>query len=262
MLGEPIELTGYRGDLKRVFQEFWFQLVGISGSCARSVDQEAITVGQVDEHHLNVYTPKNSHALRFRGLPYRPDDSSRVVDAWLQFNEIVRGRELNGPNRPTYEIVESATRIQYIVEDRAEDGERIGRARQGVRFEFKEHPDANHPVFHAHFDPVCVESGATQDYYRVEEPEFIIPSYPRIPSAPIDLVGATYMLLHDHVPEILEDDHGWPSDTHTAIQKLPNFPASCFSHDPQGGNGMFCDWWYLHATLNDDGFPQRRVLLR
>lgn len=257
-----MDLTGYRGDLKQVFQEFWFQLVGISGSRARAVDDEAIKVSFVDDHHLNVYTPRNSHALRFRGLPYRPGDSSRVVDAWLQFNEIVRGVELDGRDRPKYEIVESATRLQYIVEDRAEDGERIGLARQGVRFEFKETPDTNHPVFHAHFDPVCVASGATQDFYRVEEPEFLVPSYPRIPSAPIDVIGATYMLIHDHVPEILEDKEGWPSDTHTAIRKLPQFPESCFNPDPQDGNGMVCDWWYLHATSDEDGIPQRRVLLR
>lgn len=254
-----VKLTGQHiAELKQAFSHFWNSVVGITGSPARGITDETITVNRVDDHRLDVCTPSDSQALWFRGLPFRPGDSSRTIDAWIQFEETVRGVEENGGVR--YEIERSVTRLVYAVQER-EDGERIGKARQGVHFDFKELPDGNHPVFHAQFDPSCIDTSAIEEY-QLQVGGKSAPSFPRVPSAPIDVAAVTYMILHDHKPNLLDEDEGWPSETHAALRKLPQFPSACFDPKPQGGNGMLCDWWYLHATSDDDGVPRREIVTR
>lgn len=260
MSGDQVELVPrHINALESAFRDFWFQISGVPGSPARPFEGETIDVRRVDEHHLSIRTAEPS-SLWFRPLPYRPGNTSKVIDARIQFRETVRGIEENGDTR--FEIIESVTSLQHVTRI-TEDGEkRVGEARQGIHFDFKEFPDEHHPVFHAHFDPGCIKD--TDDDYADEFriPDFSAPDFPRIPSAPVDVAGATYMLLHDHKPDILEDDKGWPSQVHSAVQKLPRFPESCFQPIPQDGAGMFCDWWYVHATFDDDGVPKRRVLSR
>ncbi len=261
MAGEPLEVEGrHINKLESAFNQFWFSICGIPGSPARAFDAGTVEVDRVDNHHLDIRTANGGAALWFRSLPHRPGDNSQVIDARIKFKERVRAVETDGDFR--FEIVESITKVQHIEREWDDDGDRVGEARQGVHFDFEESPKDNHPVFHAQFDPACIKGTETDYADRLEIPDFQAPDFPRIPSAPIDVVAATYILLHDHAPGILEEDMGWPSDTHSPLQKLPRFPEDCFHPEPQDGNGMVCDWWYLHATIDDGGIPERDILLR
>lgn len=268
MEGTPVEVDGSNvREVTQAFKEFWYELAGIAGSPARGLDADAIEVTNPEcspPSYLQAFTDTSSEgdpeALWFCGIPYRPGDISNDIDVRLQFNEEIQAIDTMYGIR--YEIVNAVIRIQYIKKEHVEDRGRIGQVIHGLHFDFNEMPESNHPVFHAQFEPNCISPRAPQQSYRVEPATRSTPSFPRVPSAPVDVAGAAYMILHDHTPNLLEDKHGWPSETHNAIQKLPQFPKHCFAPEPQNGTGMFADWWYLHATSDDEGVPRWDFLPR
>lgn len=61
---------------------------------------------------------------------------------------------------------------------------------------------------------------------------------PQIPSAPIDLVGLLYIILHCHLGTVV--DQGWPKKVRAIVEKLPRYRL-----DADGRS--VCTNWYEHS---------------
>jgi hypothetical protein len=68
---------------------------------------------------------------------------------------------------------------------------------------------------------------------------------PRIPTPPMDLAAVVYVLLHDHLPEAVEQ--GWPGPLKEALKALPQFSMQPLSHLLKPSAHLDCNCWYLHA---------------
>lgn len=203
------------------------------------------------------YGTKKGEAIKFDGLPYRPNDRSEILDIRLQFSMSIRVKKNDSNQR--YCLWSSSTKTVYLQNS---GGDKNDRKRfQGVKFDYELRPNdvgdtsgeggVNHPVFHAQYDPTCIDSDAfdctvSNDYEHR-------PTYPRIPCAPMDFVSVVFMLLNDHRPDIIRDAGGWPdsiSDDH-----LPVFPSEAFTHLlPSDDETTTPESWY-HVPVESETAP-------
>lgn len=241
---EIVEPNEHFIDVRNPYKQFWGQLQNVSELSARGDFSEIFDV-VIDDGCISIETQPS---MWFRDLPYRFGDSSKVVDVFLQIKQKIRIVEQNGDY--IYEIKKSNVRIAHTkrVGDRADQQIQV---EQGIRFDFDLETQENHPVFHAHYNPNCI-SGSIPSRFSAEIPDRSYPEYPRIPSAPMDLPGAVFLIMNDHVPSVLDPSEGWPSEPKASLEALPEFPEECFSYHPQDGAKMLCDWWYVHGS-NDSG---------
>lgn len=210
-----------------------------------------------DEQTIRSET-REGECLRLGTLPYRPGDNSKQVDVYIQYGLLIKGREIE--SEICYEIVKSSTEIVYLDVTETEEGDETRERLQGLHFDFDLNPDyespraqtANHPVFHAQYNPNCVSSDAIQRW-NPEPHGMNYPEYPRIPCAPFDIVSAGYMILNDHLPKKIRDHAGWPSGM--IHEKLPRFPEKAFEYVPEGGRKMSPEWWYIPTIRDSRGNP-------
>jgi hypothetical protein len=215
------------------------------------------TVDLVDDETLAVKTD-DGEAIILGPVPYRPGDKSTTVEVYIQFQMKVKKKELEDP---VYFIEKSSTEMAYlkIVE---EEGEEARERLQGLHFDFDldsnqangedGNQDANHPVFHAQYNPNCVETDAL-DHWNPDKHERSYPDFPRIPCPPFDIVSVGYMILNDHLPGQVLSNRGWPSEE-MLHEYLPRFPENAFAHK-RPDRKMVSESWYIHHCVNDDGKP-------
>jgi hypothetical protein len=251
MSTQEVDLTGSDYSAVRTgYREFWNKLKQVPSINAVGSFDDIFEV-EFKEDHIAAST-KDSRAFRFRSLPYRFGDRSRVIDVFIQVKQRVRAVQQDNEKR--YELKDSNVSLVHLKE---EDG--TAAIEQGVHFDFSLNTETNHPVFHAQYDPSSVDRNILPDQYDFDFGDRSFPNYPRIPSAPIDLPGAVFLILHDHVPTALSTLVGWPNGPKDAIPNLPQFPKECFEHAPQNGTPMTCDWWYIHGVQNDEDATRRAL---
>ncbi|WP_143825013.1 hypothetical protein [Natrinema ejinorense] len=211
----------------------------------------------VDSKTISVETFEGE-AVRLGPVPYEPGDRSVTVEVYIQFGLTVRKRRAD--EGPEYLITKSSTEMVYLQvteDDGSESRERV----QGLHFDFDLHAeqangengdhDANHPVFHAQYNPNCIDTVAFE-HWEPPAHEQTYPDYPRIPCAPFDVVAVGYMVLNDHLPEQVIANQGWPSDEFLA-DNLPQFPEEAFN-SPMPGR-LHSEAWYVHHCTPTDGRP-------
>lgn len=212
----------------------------------------------VDEKTITIETYENV-AVKLGPLPYEPGDMSEVVEIYIQFALTVRKRERDGNRR--YVIVKSATEMVYLQVTETDSGDESRRRVQGLHFDFELFGeqengengvhDANHPVFHAQYNPNCIDTLAFDRWEPPEDPRNY-PEYPRIPCAPFDIVAVGYMILNDHLPHKVIENAGWPSDD-ILDENLPQFPEQAFEEAMPGT--LHSEAWYIHHSTDSDGRP-------
>lgn len=210
-----------------------------------------------DEETISVET-NDGEAVKLGPVPYEPGDKSTTVEVYIQFGLLLRKPQAD--DDAEYIIIKSATEMVYLqVTD--DDGQESRERVQGLHFDFdlhadqangeKEEYDANHPVFHAQYNPNCIDTVAfghweppthTQNY----------PDYPRIPCAPFDVVAVGYMVLNDHLPEKVIENKGWPNNDFLT-DNLPQFPEEVFNSAMPGK--LHSEAWYVHHCTPANGQP-------
>lgn len=247
---------GDKSNLETAFAVYLNHLANHTES--RTSAAEKFTVDLVDEETLTVETD-DGEAIRLGPVPYRPGDRSITVEIYIQFRMTVKKKESENP--PNYVITKSSTEMVYlkIVE---EDGEEARERVQGLHFDFDLNAeqangedgghDANHPVFHAQYNPNCVDTDAL-NRWDPDLHERSYPDFPRIPCPPFDIVSVGYMILNDHLPEEVVSNQGWPSQE-MLHDYLPRFPEEAFSHK-RPDKKMVSESWYIHHCTSADGTP-------
>lgn len=247
---------GDKGDLETAFALY---LNALSRETESGGDAaSSFTVDLVDEETLTVETDPGE-AICLGPVPYRPGDKSITVEIYIQFGMTVKKEAPeDGSN---YAIVKSATEMVYlkIVE---EDGEEARERVQGLHFDFDLYgkqangedgkQDANHPVFHAQYNPNCVDTNAL-NRWNPDPHERSYPDFPRIPCSPFDIVSVGYMILNDHLPGQVISNRGWPSQE-MLHECLPKFPEEAFTHT-RPNQKMVSESWYNHHCVAEDGTP-------
>ncbi|MFC7096069.1 hypothetical protein [Halobaculum marinum] len=216
------------------------------------------TIDLADEHTITIETDEGT-AVRLGPVPYRPQDESTKVEIYIQFAMTIGKRTKDGSEN--YLISKSSTEMVYLklIET---DGEEARERVQGLHFDFDLNgdqangddgeQDANHPIFHAQYNPNCVDTSALKHWDPAEH-ERSYPAFPRIPCPPFDVVSVGYMILNDHLPDTIIESRGWPSEE--IIQEhIPRFPEESFEHG-FGGQKMVSESWYVHHCIRDDGTP-------
>jgi hypothetical protein len=214
-------------------------------------------VGLVDDKTISVETDEGE-AVRLGPVPYQPGDKSTTVEVYIQFGLLLKKRQ-NGDDIE-YNIIKSSTEVVYLEvtdDDGIESRERV----QGLHFDFDLHGeqangengehDANHPVFHAQYNPNCIDTVAF-GRWEPSNHEQTYPDYPRIPCPPFDVIAVGYMILNDHLPEKIIANQGWPSNNFLT-DNLPQFPEEAFNGTMPGK--LHSESWYLHHCTPADGRP-------
>ena len=106
----------------------------------------------------------------------------------------------------------------------------------------------DHPIYHANFDMKCI------DLHFLKREGYTLPEwsnridYPRIPTAPIDLAGAIFLLLRDHLPELVEK--GWPAKIGNNANKLPHYPNGVLRRNTRNGQVLdYLSWYNLNSRI-------------
>lgn len=246
------------GNLQAAMSTFISGLLSQTES-PNSAFKETIEIKYKDRKTIKSETV-DSECLRLGPLPYRPGDTSKQVEIYVQFGLTIKARDTNSGRR--YEIVKSSTEMVYLDVTEGEDGVETRERVQGLHFDFELNSEAsedgedaqtaNHPVFHAQYNPNCVDTAAIERWDP--EPHSVnYPEYPRIPCAPFDIVSVGYMVLNDHLPKRIRDHRGWPSEM--LHENLPRFPKKAFEFTPQGGRHMVPEWWYVPSSVDGEGQP-------
>ncbi|WP_336344797.1 hypothetical protein [Halalkalicoccus ordinarius] len=247
MSREPVNLESedlYQ--IKQAYGSFWDMFQSSQGVKAEG-NSDDIQV-MLDDGDVRVEIPGY---FKISELQYRRDRSDDLCDVCFQPELLIHGREYDGGLR--YEIGKSTTRVSYIRRqgNRQADGRFRAEIKQGMHYDFEAEPDARHPIFHVQYDPTAIDPGMLSEEYEVMNANEIAgehPDFPRIPSPPMDFAGILYLIIKDHEQG---ENATWPNKVLEFLRDLPTFPKWCFDPNPQAGNEMIPEWWYVHA----DGGP-------
>lgn len=245
MPGETVDLDNQDYiNIQRAYGTFWEMFRSSQGVKAEGTSDDIIVTK--DEGTIRVEVPTY---LKISDLQYRRDTPDDLFDICFQPELIIRGCQYD--DNIQYEIAKSTTRVSYLRRqgDREDDGRFPAEIKQGMHYDFESDPDARHPIFHVQYDPTAIDPEVfSQDYRITNEVADEHPDFPRIPSPPMDFVGVLYLIIKDHEQG---ENATWPNRVLNLLRDLPAFPKWCFNPNPQAGNEMIPEWWYVHA----DGGP-------
>jgi len=247
-----------KNKFKSRFEIFWNTFIGEVDKAEQNYAQEIFGFDTDIKSGVISVETLPGEVIRFEQVPYRVEDNSEVLDVCVQFKERVKPIEGDSDR---LEIQESKVSVNYL---NTTSGQRSGEVEleTGLRFEFDPDPQDHHPVFHVHYDRRCIDSEVLTEEYGLNPDNDHIPSrgYPRVPSAPMDVLSVIQLVMHDHIPSEMSDD-GWPASLSDRLEDFPTFPSKSFKPGPQEGNPMVSDWWYVHQSIDDDGNRHRRIPL-
>ena len=209
------------------YETFWQKIVALTGGKvgAKSNKNPFSVILSDSNDCVDVSTRR---PLELMGAKSRPDARSREsYRVALDMQCTVR----SGAERD-YELERCTVRVLWLSTDAGRDVR--PKALRGLHFDYEESKD-HHPVFHAQVNEGVIES---VDCERAPGPGM---GTPRIPTAPMDLCGAIYMLLHDHYSS--EVKQGWPENCRDVVGGLPRLPSTAFQ-EHVGDSLMDCVWWY------------------
>lgn len=198
-----------------------------------------------------IATPTNTAALEFKGLPARHGEARADYDVYVQFRQRVQGIRI-GEGDVQYVAKECQVRVQYLqtrppneIEEEVAGGIDPARAYHGIHLDLSPPNVRHHPLFHVQVSVGCIPGESIGRRYLPTADDQHRCDSPRIPTAPLDLAGLVYVILHDHVPAAVVK--GWPPELRTAVTKLPRLPLESFAAYLRAGASMECPWWYQHA---------------
>jgi hypothetical protein len=253
---EESTLKQIRNRFRIKFERFWNTFSGEIGHVPNRNAENIFSIEcDVESETISLET-EDGVAVQFQQVPNRSDNHSRVVDVCIQVKQTfgIANVESN-----QLEILKSQVSVSYLDTTDTRRGEDVD-IQRGLRFEFDHPPQENHPVFHAHYDVRCLDSGFLASEYdtTLSGDERANLDYPRIPSAPMDFLSVIQLILHDHIPDEMTDE-GWPRGVPTLIEEFPQFPMSALDLGT-GSNGLLVsDWWYVHQSVDSDNTPSRRI---
>lgn len=249
-------LDRIRNKFKIQFERFWDTLSGQVGSIPNRNAENIFTIEYDTGSETISLETEDGVAVQFQQVPNRIENHSRVVDVCIQVKQTFG---IANEDTQQLEILKSQVSVTYL--DTTEDrrGEDV-EVQRGLRFEFDYPPQKNHPVFHAHYDSRCLDSGFLSSEYdtTLNDDDRANLDYPRIPSAPMDFLSVVQLILHDHIPSEMTDE-GWPRGVPNLIEGFPQFPESAFQVGTGSDGSMVSDWWYVHQSVDGDDTPSRRI---
>lgn len=228
--------------IQQAYGTFWEMFKGSQGVKAEGTSDDIVVTK--DNGAIRVEVPT---FLKISDLQYRRDTTHDLFDICFQPELMIHGREVDDGIR--YEIAKSITRVSYLrrLGDREDDGRFPAEIKQGMHYDFESEPEARHPIFHVQYDPGAIDPRVLSQDYQITNADEVTgerPDFPRIPSPPMDFVGILYLIIKDHEQA---ENATWPNRVLDLLQDLPTFPKWCFDPNPQAGNEMIPEWWYVHA---------------
>ncbi|ELZ81778.1 hypothetical protein C453_17219 [Haloferax elongans ATCC BAA-1513] len=241
----------HQGEVFSKFNSFCNQLKNVL-NVSVSNDPDLLIDINKSEEGLEVESPPGA-MFQFTGIPYPSDDGLEVQKLHIGavFEQTIVGRETD--DGIVYQTSKSTMRVVYL---KVLDGRNPSTGlfpaeiKNGYHFDFEFPPDDGHPIFHVQYDPESIELDVLEQQYAIQNEEIVdieVLDSPRIPSAPVDVGGLTYMLTKE-LPEEVE----WPGKLAGELEKLPKYPDECYEPEPQSNQCMLPEWWYVHASENSN----------
>ena len=230
-------------ELRRAYVGFWDRVRPLTSGRAQQTAVANLSASLKPTGTIVIETIKPFVIL---GVPSRKMAPRRTdFDIYLALRQEVEG---DGDDYGDIKFKTIASNIRMIYLD-ARTKDQVRRELEGTLDEVKVHQgfhfdlsdESNHPVFHAQIDHACIHR---DDIGRRYLPTAQRSDVPRIPTAPLDFPGVTYVLLHDHFPDRVPK--GWTPAIREAMTALPRMPMSSFGGCLASGAQMECDWWYYH----------------
>ena len=239
--------------LTSVYVNFWNSIrVSLNGYAEQASNND------IEVHSVNgKLKVKSKTPFWMTGLPNRRDRRNPgIIDVAITFEQEVIVKNDHKGDR-YLEAVVSYVRMLYL-ENYDEVKRKIGKngnyksqVLSGFHFDLVDQENKNmdwydHPIYHANFDLKCIDLGS------LRKEGYVLPvnqrriDYPRIPTAPINLAGAIFLLLRDHLPDSVEK--GWPEMIQKSVSKLPLYPSGILSKYLRDDRYLDCLSWY-----NTDG---------
>lgn len=241
----------HQGEVFSKFNSFYNQLKNVLNVSVSNDSDLLIDINRGEEG-LEVESPPGA-MFQFTGIPYPSDDGveGQKLHIGAVFEQTVVGRETDCGI--VYQTSKSTMRVVYlkVLEGRdSSTGLFPAEIKNGYHFDFEFPPDDGHPIFHVQYDPESIDLGVLEQQYTIQNEEIVdseVLDAPRIPSAPVDVAGLTYMLAKE-LPEEVE----WPGKLTGELEKLPKYPNECYEPGPQSNQCILPEWWYVHASDNND----------
>lgn len=249
-------LEQIRNQFKVQFKRFWDTFKGEIGYVSDRDYDDIFKFDYDPQSETISLDTQEGMAVQFEQVPISSKNQSRVVDVCIQVGQTF-GIADDGAQK--LEILKSQVSVSYLDTTDVRRGEGVD-VQRGLRFEFDHPPQENHPVFHAHYDVRCLDSGFLASEYEttLSDDERANLDYPRIPSAPMDFLSVIQLILHDHLPDEMTDE-GWPNGIPGLIEDFPKFPTSALDIGSESGGLMVSDWWYVHQSVDSENTPSRRI---
>lgn len=235
----------------RRYTQFWQKLISFTDGRAQEFpDKEmVVSLNRDSGGCICVETPQQTAALLIRGLPKKPDSIREDLDVFIQFRQLVQA-ESNDGDDCEFIAINSNIRLMYletqpigIRQQRIRNGNQPNKDKVycGLHFDLSGEDQYDHPLYHAQFDTSCIVPRAVDNRYDGTQ-HGIHSSYPRIPTAPMDLGAIVYLILRDHLPKRVRN--GWPKKLRKAAYALPHLPSNHFQVHLRPQRKIDSLWWY------------------
>lgn len=214
--------------LRDGYVNFWNSIYRLTNGYSKSASSSDVDVWSVSNEKLKV---ESKSPFWMTGLPNRRRGSAGDVDVAITFEQEVSVMQPPRSNK-YFEAVRSYVRILYlenyemVTRKIRDDSNYKSSVLSGFHFDLVDQENGSagydHPIYHANFDTKCIDLNSLgREGYKLPS-ELSRIDYPRIPTAPIDLAGATFLILRDHLPDLVE--RGWPNGIQRNVSKLPRYP--------------------------------------
>ena len=225
--------------VKNAYMAFWEKVTKLTGAQAKRFDRQKLKVTlDAKTKRIMVTTPM----LEIHGASSRPNARSKHrYKIFLESQCTIEG--VGNAKSPTFVLTRCTVRVLWIEDDVAAD--KTPKALRGLHFDYAE--DDHHPVFHVQVDDHVLKPEGVDVEYNVDVKRH---ETPRIPTAPMDLCGTVYMILHDHFSSAVLQ--GWGEECLQAIESMPKLPCKPISDKVKERGRLDCAWWY---PQHQHGYP-------
>lgn len=237
-------LTGrHIPQVRAVYRTFWEKVRRATGGAAKALDANWPDV-QAGDDGLAVSTG----ALELTGAKSRPGArAKRRYRILVESQSIVDG--VGDVNHPQFFLAGCVVRVLWFPQDVT--GDAAQKSLLGIHFDLAS--DDHHPVFHAQIDDAAIAPSVAGEYFKSGK-KF---ETPRIPTAPMDLCGTVYMLLHDHFADTVMA--GWTPECARAVEGMPRLPCAPIIERLKEQARLDCAHWYPQHRAGYTGRPNSGV---